>query len=274
MLKLLVQVGGSDAVFGDAGVFDDGERLGLYDGSDCHAYGIFTGHGDRAVGALRAAETDPRSGITQIPGEAMQAGGFVETSGTAPCAEGILFVIVTRRFRALFDFGSAARESAHRFASRIQNVEGDLAIWRGRQEIVEHRAAAGILHTRARCESASASPLRRPDGVSRGKQCRLGGVGVLFKRRQIVENPKRAALRGEHQIFVRDFDVGDGSGGQVHLKWLPQSSVIERNVHAKFGSGVQQAGAIGVFADHASGFVGRNSLDDSRPGFAEIIRSI
>ena len=89
-----------------------------------------------------------------------------------------------------------------------------------------------------------------------------------MERREVVEDPERAALRGEHEVFVRELDVGDRRGGQVQLEGLPVGAVVERNVHAEFGAGVEQPGAVGIFADHACRLVGGDAVlavGESRP---------
>ena len=99
----------------------------------------------------------------------------------------------------------------------------------------------------------------------------------LVQRRQVVENPERPALRGDHQILVRDLDIGNGRHGQVQLEGLPVAAVIERNVHAEFGSGVEQAGAVGIFAHHAGGLVGGDAVravGEPGPGLAEIVGAV
>ena len=99
----------------------------------------------------------------------------------------------------------------------------------------------------------------------------------LMQRRQVVENPEAAALRREHQILVRHLDVGDRRDGQVQLEGLPVRAVVERDVHAELGAGVEQAGAIGIFAHDARRLIGRDAVlavGQLRPGLAEIVGAI
>ena len=55
--------------------------------------GILAGHGDGTIGAFGTVLALPGAGIAEIPGEAMHAGGFLETGGTAANTEAAFFVV-------------------------------------------------------------------------------------------------------------------------------------------------------------------------------------
>ena len=102
----------------------------------------------------------------------------------------------------------------------------------------------------------------------------LEGVGrQLVEQRHVVQNPERAPLGGDYQLLFAfvERQVGDRNHRQIELKWLPIRAAVKGNEHPGFGSGYQEALAIGIFAHHAREGVVRNPAIDGRPGLAGIV---
>jgi hypothetical protein len=67
------------------------------------------------------------------------------------------------------------------------------------------------------------------------------GIGELAQRRDIVENPERASVRGQHEIVVFDDQIVDRRDRQVDLQRAPVRSVVEGDEDAALGAGIEQA---------------------------------
>ena len=87
----------------------------------------------------------------------------------------------------------------------------------------------------------------------------------LAQGREVVEDPERPAVRGDHQIIVFDHQVVDGSGRQVQLERLPATAVVKRHEDADFRAGIEQALALGVLAHCVNVGAFRQSAGDFRP---------
>ena len=97
-----------------------------------------------------------------------------------------------------------------------------------------------------------------------------------MQRRQIVKDPERSSLRCGDQFFLAfvNRQIGDRSHRKIELHRLPVRAVVERNVDARFRSGIEQAALVRVFANHArEGAVG-NSVGDLLPGLAVVARLV
>src|SRR5436305_13557262 len=74
-----------------------------------------------------------------------------------------------------------------------------------------------------------------------------------------------------------DLDVRDGRGGKFQLNSLPMSPVIEEDVHAQFGTGVEEMRTVGILAHYPGGFIGGDpvfAICEERPALAEIVRPV
>ena len=98
-------------------------------------------------------------------------------------------------------------------------------------------------------------------------------VAHFFERRDIVHDPKRAAVCGQNQIMIArmDLDVVHRNRGQPVLHALPVGSAVEGNEKAKLRSGEQQISIFRILADHmdGAGFL-RDAVTDARPGVAVV----
>src|SRR5947209_1338195 len=81
-----------------------------------------------------------------------------------------------------------------------------------------------------------------------------------MKRRNVVEDPHRSALRRDDKILVMELDVVDRNVRQVQIEGLPVRTVVERNEHSKLGAGVQQTLSVRVLANNTRRPVVRNTI--------------
>ena len=79
-------------------------------------------------------------------------------------------------------------------------------------------------------------------------------------------------MRAEHEVVVLDHEVVDGNDRQVAAKSLPAAAVVERDVRAGLGAGVQQPLLGGILADHAREVVAGDAAGDLRPGSPVVLR--
>ena len=63
-------------------------------------------------------------------------------------------------------------------------------------------------------------------------------IADLMQRRDVIEEPERAALGGHDQVLAMHGNVGDRGEWQVELQRLPAPAIIERNVDAELGAGI------------------------------------
>src|SRR5229473_5394 len=112
--------------------------------------------------------------------------------------------------------------------------------------------------------------LRMEEPGARGSDLRVD----LAQRRNVIQNPKGAAVRGDRQIVVMHDEVADRSSGHIELQRLPGIAVIERDVHAHFRASVEQAFAYRIFADAIEEAAFGNAGGGALPGFAEVTRTV
>ena len=79
--------------------------------------------------------------------------------------------------------------------------------------------------------------------VARGAKRCVGlpsAGGQRAQRREVVQDPDRAAVRAGDQVGPLDQQVVDRRDRQVELEALPVRAVVERDVEAGLGAGVEQ----------------------------------
>ena len=96
----------------------------------------------------------------------------------------------------------------------------------------------------------------------------------LAQRRNIVENPERAAVRGHNQIVLVNPQIAHGGVRQVELERLPVVAVVEGDPHAGFGSGEQQTLPHGIFADGIDRRALRQPVRDQPPGLPAVMGAV
>src|SRR5229473_2510937 len=105
----------------------------------------------------------------------------------------------------------------------------------------------------------------------------LGGSDLrvdLAQRRNVIQDPKGAAVRGDHQIVVMHDEVADRSSGHIEPQRLPGIAIIEGDVDAQFRAGIEQAFAYRIFADAIEEAAFGNAGGGALPGFAEVTRTV
>ena len=73
------------------------------------------------------------------------------------------------------------------------------------------------------------------------------------------------------QVVAFDGEVADGAGGHVEAEGLPVVAVVEGDVDLGLGAGVEQALALGIFADGAGGGAVGDAVVDLGPGLAAVV---
>ena len=76
--------------------------------------------------------------------------------------------------------------------------------------------------------------------------------------------------RGD-QVIVLDLQIVNGDDGQVELKRLPVEPVVEGDIDAGFGTGVQQTAPRRIFADDACEDIRRQAIGDGDPVAAIVV---
>src|SRR5713226_2055282 len=98
--------------------------------------------------------------------------------------------------------------------------------------------------------------------------------GELAQRSYVIENPERAAMRGDDEIIAVNDQVAHGGMRQILLQGLPVVAIVERNVDGAFRSGKEQALTNGIFANDVAGAAIGNSLGDFLPGSSKVARAV
>src|SRR5258708_7743881 len=170
------------------------------------------------------------------------------------------------------------RESAHEILSSVKNLELNLA-GLGFQNVIDHRTARRVFGRGLLGRDGRARERVVIDAVGRGgmvepERLRFCRVGRLPQRRDIIQNPKGASVRGHYEIIAMNGEIANGGDRQIELQRLPALAIIERNVSSEFGSGEEQPLAFGIFANRAqecgSGYAAGNRL----PGSSIVTRSV
>src|SRR6202043_613515 len=81
------------------------------------------------------------------------------------------------------------------------------------------------------------------NGDARSKEAWLGRAemaGEFAKWSDVVENPEGTAVGCGDQIVLLESEIVNGDGGHVQAQRLPVVAVIEREVRALFGAGIQE----------------------------------
>src|SRR5437879_590809 len=80
-------------------------------------------------------------------------------------------------------------------------------------------------------------------------------------------------MGSRNQVIVLYLQVADGACRHVEAKRLPMISIIERDVHLRLRSGIEQTLTFRVFTNGASSRAVRNAIVDLRPGLTAVVRS-
>src|SRR6516165_9171030 len=84
----------------------------------------------------------------------------------------------------------------------------------------------------------------------------VAAVDEASQRRDVVQNPERAAVGSHHQVCSLDLQVVNRHDRQTPSHAHPALSVVEAAVHARLRADEQQSLAYWIRAHHASDLVG------------------
>ena len=93
----------------------------------------------------------------------------------------------------------------------------------------------------------------------------------LTERGEVVENPERASVRRRDQVTFLDGEIVNGNDRQVATQRLPVGAVVERYPDPSLRSCVQEARALGVFAQNASELRRGDPVRDRCPRCAVVV---
>ncbi len=167
-------------------------------------------------------------------------------------------------------------DAAGRVRARVEQLLDLLARRRLHLAVrVADRAGQTIGDLAGRTALRAVALVRAPaHGAPRREQMRGAlhvAVGHLVQRRQVVEDPERAAVRGHHEVGVLHDQVVDRHDRQVAAQALPRAAVVERDPHAAFGARVEQTAPVRILADRARDLSGRDAVGDALPRPAVVV---
>ena len=157
--------------------------------------------------------------------------------------------------------------------------EGQLAamLWRLFQRIGSHHAqGTHILLAIAAFKHAFKNFRQTAFHLARHQKMRRpldNLIAVLMQRGQVVQNPKRTAMRRHDQIRPLDFQVINRTDRQIQLETPPRITAVERDIQAKFSSQIEQTGLIRILADGAAEMILANPVGDGLPALPIIPRA-
>ena len=145
-------------------------------------------------------------------------------------------------------------------------IVDDGAVWRIlRTGLVGWHRRVGVHRIRHSCRHG------RLEQRHRGRR---GRRSPLAQRRHAIEDPESASMRGDRDIVVLHDQIADRNRRHVHSQRVPVIAVIEREPHLVFRSGIEQSATLRVLTHHVDGRVGRNAIDDFRPGLPAVARAV
>ena len=103
---------------------------------------------------------------------------------------------------------------------------------------------------------------------------RRGDLGSLHRELaecgHLVHDPEAAAVGGDGEVVAVDDDVADGGGGHVVLERVPVDAVVQADIDAELGGGVEEAFGLGVFLDGVDVGAGGDAGGDLGPSLAAV----
>ena len=211
--------------------------------------GVAAGRNPAPVGVGVPVRQLGRQRAAQRPDEAVHPGRGGEDAGARqPLGRGVGGRGIHRRGKVRA--GVAPQERA----GRIADLERDRRARGSRQHVVDPGAEGrvrgrGLVLGQRRAGEGGGT---QPEGRGGLEQPRLAGpVGGpdLAQGAESVQDPEAAPVGGDDEVVAVDLEVAHGDARQVELQRLPVVAVVERDVHAELGGGVQQAPPRRVLAD-------------------------
>src|SRR5467141_3079378 len=172
-----------------------------------------------------------------------------------------------------------ARILPHELIVCVENLECH-RLFREAREVIIDDGAIGRIFAGGKFRRQWRIGVSVPTETNRFLRCEemhtfFRDVGVqLPQRRDIIQNPERAAVRGDNKIVAMNREIAHRSVRQIQLQRLPIVSIVEGNVHGAFRSGEEQTLARRIFAHYVAGAAIGNIFCDFRPRLAEIARAV
>ncbi len=152
---------------------------------------------------------------------------------------------VVDRFR-IDRFGRmCARPASHDRTVARDHVDDDGRVRQSRQIVVNVKADGCVIdlrlveRKRSTLLAAGTHPIghRGPEKIDAAL---CDGCSHLTQRRDVVHHPEGTAVGRNHEIVAVHREVADRGDGQIELQRLPEGAIVERNVDAALGAGVEQ----------------------------------
>ena len=96
------------------------------------------------------------------------------------------------------------------------------------------------------------------------------GVTVLFERRDVVEHPEAAAVRGHNQVVVLHHEVVHRRERQIQLHRLPLLAIVEGNENAGLSAREEQASTSGIDTHGVDIGIRGKAIPKPGPSFTEV----
>ena len=172
----------------------------------------------------------------------------------------LLRFLVVGIARFIERLGFTAAVLADYAARRVQNFNFHFLLRRFLHVVINDRAVWGILagKDQSRRRVSGVHAIRRR-GLVKMHVFLSNRIGELAQRRDIIKDPKRAPVRRHYQIVVLNDQVVNRRNRQIDLQRAPVRSVVERDIDAALGPGVEQTFFLRVFSNCAH----KNSVGNS-----------
>jgi len=99
-------------------------------------------------------------------------------------------------------------------------------------------------------------------------------VVQLAQRRDVVEDPERAAVRRNNQVVAVNREIAHRGVRQIQLQRLPGISIVEGNIDRCLGAGKKEPLAGGIFTHGVDGSIRGQPGDNLLPVGAEVARAV
>jgi hypothetical protein len=135
-------------------------------------------------------------------------------------------------------------EPPNALALRVEDFHGDLFFFRrlALQAVVKNCALGRVVSDRALAIDFVGEMQTNRGGRPIQMEVLVGNVGIRLPQwRDIVQNPKRAAMRRGNKVIVFDRQVVNGGRRQIELERLPMGAVIDGVINAGLGPGIEQS---------------------------------
>ena len=215
--------------------------------------------------------------IVQIPNPAVHAGlGGQRAEWTQPVEGDELFLQFFFRGVGFIGAGKFANE----LAARVENFKSDRSRSGAVRQIVIDDYAIGRIGASGfvgRKRRVGVGVALDAEGGGWSEEMSRGCAGEsrhFAQRGDVIQNPERAAVRGDDEVVVVNPEIAHGGVRQIQLQGLPVVAVVERDPDRIFRAGKQQAFAHGIFAHRVHRAEVGQAGGDQLPGLAAVVRAV